>query len=106
VKAQAECEKIADVLGGLLILGCLPDSPAAMAGLRYGDVVLEVNGKPTRTLQDFFSARSEEGRSIHLRVFRDGNEVELTLGLQATRRGNLSELKEYFRKRKDPADYS
>jgi len=35
---------------GLVIVGVVPDSPAAAAGLRQGDVILEVNRKPVDSI--------------------------------------------------------
>jgi S1-C subfamily serine protease len=99
VKSQKECETIADVLGGLLIVGCLPNSSASILGLRYGDVVVEVNGTQTATLGDFFEARLLDDSEMKLRVFRDGRVIDLRLTLNHDRRGNIDELRSYLTRR-------
>ena len=40
---------------GVLVTGVEPSSPAALAGLRRGDLILEVNQKPVRNVQGFLS---------------------------------------------------
>ncbi|MFO0600703.1 MAG: PDZ domain-containing protein [Myxococcaceae bacterium] len=74
-------EKLATALGGLAILGCLPDSPAAAAGLRYGDVLLSVNGVPTPNWVAYVKVMNERKRPMVVRVFRDGVEAEYSLDL-------------------------
>lgn len=74
-------EKLATALGGLAVLGCLPDSPAAAAGLRYGDVLLSVNGVPTPNWVAYVKVMNERKRPMVVRVFRDGVELEYSLEL-------------------------
>jgi serine protease Do len=40
---------------GVLVTGVEPSSPAAIAGLRRGDLILEVNQKPVRNVKGFLS---------------------------------------------------
>lgn len=44
------------VSGGLLVAHVIPDSPAAAAGLRSGDVIVAVDGQPVRQHEDFSAA--------------------------------------------------
>lgn len=44
------------VSGGLLVAHVIPDSPAAAAGLRSGDVIVAVDGQPIRQHEDFSAA--------------------------------------------------
>jgi len=68
-------------MGGLAILGCLPGSPAAEAGLRYGDILLEVNGEPTPDWAAYV-ALSRTRPSMSVRVFRAGAELRFELPLR------------------------
>jgi S1-C subfamily serine protease len=80
-----ELTQVANSLSGLPILGCSSGSPAASAGLRYGDIVLSVDGAPTPSWSAFFeasaSARAHAECSLRLRVFRHGRELDLMLSL-------------------------
>lgn len=62
----------------------LPDSPAAAAGLKAGDVILAIDGKPTRTVREVLDtvAAIPPGKAITLRLERDQRtlEVELVAG--------------------------
>jgi C-terminal processing protease CtpA/Prc len=72
---------LARSLGGLPVYGCLPGSPAERAGVRYGDVLLSVDGHPTPSWDAYIEARRRSGPSIHLRLFRDGFEFEVDVVL-------------------------
>lgn len=69
-----EFERIAETLGGLCLLGCLRGSPADRAGLRYGDVVLEVNGVRTPDWAAYIEATQQRRATMTVRYFRDGAE--------------------------------
>jgi len=56
------------------VLGTLSGTPAARAGIRYGDVLLSVNGKRTRTVQDYVEAKALRPDGMALVVFRSGTE--------------------------------
>lgn len=57
-----------------------PSSPAAQAGLRPGDVVVEVDGSPVHTWRELeLSTWTSPGRSLTLRFVRDGVEREVSL---------------------------
>lgn len=73
--------------GSLLVSEVSEDSPAAKAGLKAGDIIVRVNGKPVSRGQELREevARAEAGSSITLRVQRDGKpvDVKVTLGARA-----------------------
>ena len=80
----AELTQLASSLGGLPILGCLPGSPAARAGIYYGDIVLSLDGRPTPSWSAFLQASAQRDRAdqaLRLRIFRSGRELELVLSL-------------------------
>ncbi len=78
---QEELERLAQSLGGMCILGCLEGSPAHLAGLKYGDVLLEVNGRPTPNLGAFVEATRQWASPMRIRVFRRGREERLEFEL-------------------------
>jgi serine protease Do len=71
-------------LGGALVSGLKPDAPAAKAGLRDGDVILDLNGQPVESANDLRLRISQTapGTSVKLEVSRDGKvqDVNVTLG--------------------------
>jgi S1-C subfamily serine protease len=64
-----------DVADGVRIEDVDPDSPASKAGLRTGDVVVDVDGERVRSARQFsrLIQESPQGRSVNLGVMRDGN---------------------------------
>jgi S1-C subfamily serine protease len=66
--------QLAAALEGVAIVGVLPGSPSERAGIRYGDVLLEVNGKRVRTFEDYVVAKSIRDGGMDVVVFRSGSE--------------------------------
>lgn len=75
--------RLARSLEGLPIIGCLEGTPAARAGIRYGDVLLSVNGKRTRSLVDYVEARALDELGMAVVVFREGREQSWELKFDA-----------------------
>ena len=75
----SELSRLAVTLGGVPILGCLQGSPADRAGVRYGDIMLSINGIPTPSWADFFQARRRCEGPMLVRLFRDGRELDITV---------------------------
>ncbi len=70
---------------GLLITQVQPDSPAARAGLKSGDILVEFDGRKVSTpnhLQTIVE-RSDVGGSYPLVVIRDGQPMELSVVVAA-----------------------
>jgi serine protease Do len=69
---------------GALIGDVVPNGPAAKAGLKDGDVVLQFNGKPVRDSRQLqlTVAETKPGSKVPVEIFRDGSTrtVEVTLG--------------------------
>ncbi|HZI18164.1 MAG TPA: DegQ family serine endoprotease [Pyrinomonadaceae bacterium] len=79
---------------GALVSEVQPDSPAAAAGVRRGDVIIAVNGQAVADYNALRNriAATQPGTAVTLRVLRDGREQQLraTLGereVETTREG-------------------
>jgi predicted metalloprotease with PDZ domain len=72
--ARAQLFALAKALEGIPVLGALSGSPAARAGIRYGDVLLSVNGMRTRTVLDYVEAKGLRDDGMDVVVFRSGSE--------------------------------
>ncbi|MHA7061936.1 DegQ family serine endoprotease [Azospirillum argentinense] len=85
VKIQEISPEIAESVGlsqtkGALVAEVTPDSPAAKAGVRQGDVILAYGGKPVNTLRDLTRrvADTKAGDTVDMTVVRKGKETTLT----------------------------
>jgi len=52
--------------------------------MRYGDILLSLDGMPTSSWDEFLRARKQAGRRIVVRVFRQGQEFDVSLELRAS----------------------
>ena len=61
-----------------------PNSPAAKAGLKAGDVMIQFGDKPIKNLYDFTDAlrRSKVGDVVEVKVMRDGQPVTASVKLE------------------------
>jgi S1-C subfamily serine protease len=75
--SRRQLEEIAEAVRGIPVWGCLPGSTAAEAGVRYGDIVLSVNGLDTPTIVEYLQARKLRTDGYTLRLFRAGEELTL-----------------------------
>jgi serine protease Do len=64
---------------GVLVAGVMPDSPAAMGGIRPGDVILEFEGRKTPEVPDLQRAVAETPplKAARVTVFRAGRRETL-----------------------------
>lgn len=65
---------------GALVLDVMPGSPAAAAGLKPEDVILQFAGKPVRSPDDLFASirRTKPGTAVEIAVLRDGQAMKAT----------------------------
>ncbi|HVK88349.1 MAG TPA: PDZ domain-containing protein [Kofleriaceae bacterium] len=68
---------------GVLVDMVKADSPAAKAGVRVGDVMVEVDGEAATSAMDMLSAMSDrkQGEAVAIGVVRDGKRADLTATL-------------------------
>jgi membrane-associated protease RseP (regulator of RpoE activity) len=68
---------------GVLVARVEPDSPAALAGIAVGDVLLEVHGRAVDSAGDVLAAcaRVGKGQPVEIQVLRDRKLVTLTATL-------------------------
>ena len=73
----AKLEKLAKLLGGIPVWEVFPDSGAALAGVRFGDIIVRVNGVATPTFEKFLAAGEEHLANLEFEVFRNGKLMRL-----------------------------
>ncbi|MBU9710900.1 S1C family serine protease [Evansella tamaricis] len=76
-----------DVKGGVYLQGVTPNSPAEIAGLQEGDVIVELDGEEIRDghdLRKYLYTEKRIGDTLMVGFYRNGEkqEVELTLQMQ------------------------
>ena len=85
---------------GLLVRSVDPNSPAAAAGLKAGDVVVKVNSVPVASAADWSKTVHENrGRPVNVLVIRDKKELTLTLTPDEKKRSSVERgigLEEFF----------
>ncbi|MBD1809718.1 trypsin-like peptidase domain-containing protein [Microcoleus sp. FACHB-SPT15] len=66
---------------GILIARVMPNSPAAKAGLRAGDVIKNVDGQPVKQADDVQGAveKSQVGKDLQLGLRRSQQDINLTV---------------------------
>ena len=72
---------------GTVISRVIPDSPAARAGLKSGDVVIEVNGRPVKNAMDMRNAVGllRIGQTLEMLLLRDGKKLRLKATIEEAR---------------------
>ena len=72
-----------DAEEAVLVTGVNEDSPAAQAGIKAGDIVLEFGGEAVRDGGDLRGAvrRAKGGETVAMKVHRDGRSVDVQVAL-------------------------
>jgi serine protease Do len=89
--------QLADYFGvssgaGLLVRSVQPNSPAAIAGMRAGDVVVRADSHPVTSTGDWAKAlKSSHGKPLSIVVLRDKKEQTLTLIPDGKKRSSLDQ---------------
>jgi S1-C subfamily serine protease len=76
----AQLERLAKILGGIPVWEVYADSGAAAAGVRFGDIILRVNGKETPTFERFLAIGEAHLSDLEFEVFRNGKMLRLSCG--------------------------
>jgi len=73
-----------ETVNGVKFADVKPGSPAAKAGLRAGDILIQFGEKPIKNLYDFTDAlrRSKIGDVVEVKVLRDGQPVTASVKLE------------------------
>src|SRR5207248_8945569 len=76
---EPELRETLRVEGGALVETVAPNTPAAKAGLKPGDVIVRFDGKNVRSFTDLENAVATvtPGNTVPLNVIRDGHPVEV-----------------------------
>jgi membrane-associated protease RseP (regulator of RpoE activity) len=78
------------VEGGALVDDVRDNSPAAKAGLKAGDIVVEANGKAVRNQMDLIKAINEKkDGDVQLTIMRNGNRQTISVTPEASKDGNF-----------------
>jgi serine protease Do/serine protease DegQ len=78
---------------GAFVSSLVPGSPAQAAGVKAGDVITAVDGKPVRTSQDLKNRLGlmTVGTSVDLAINRDGKKVNVKVAIGKTPNDNKQE---------------
>ncbi len=88
VSIQGMTPQLAEYFGareGVLVTSVREDSPAGKAGLRAGDVITSVNGKPVTSPADLMEAVRESGEAAKITYVRDRKAADLDIVLPSGR---------------------
>jgi serine protease Do len=73
-----------DSANGAVVAQVKPDSPAASAGIRRGDIIMGVGGKSVKSVDEAVSAihaAQHGGKAVALRIMRDGQAAFVAIDL-------------------------
>lgn len=76
-----DLQKMADTYQGMLILGIIPGSASFVAGVRRGDILMEVNGVRITNSNDYIAAPRNVDGKMDILIIRNHQEMRLTLDL-------------------------
>jgi serine protease Do len=75
------------VKGGVLVTSVMDNTPAALAGLQAGDIIISVNGTTVESREELGrSLRDSDNEEVTLVIVRDKHEMSLKVKLESFRR--------------------
>lgn len=74
---------------GVKVGSAFPDTPAARAGIKDGDVIVQIGQTPIATMEDYMSAMNKHkpGDTVTIGVMRNGQRLNVEAKFAAPRRG-------------------
>jgi len=80
---EVACRECLDRRVGVVLVGVVPEGPAAEAGLQDNDVVISVDGEDISTVTQFIAAiwSKRPGDLVSMVVYRGGTSSEVTVAL-------------------------
>ena len=81
IPVTEELQKELKLRGGHVIIRSVdPDSSADVAGLKAGDVIQSINGKPLASVRDFYKrVNDRDSRELNLAIDRQGSSFSVGL---------------------------
>ncbi|HEX4067510.1 MAG TPA: Do family serine endopeptidase [Acidobacteriaceae bacterium] len=79
---------------GAIVADVTPDSPGGKAGLKTGDVIVELDGKPVSDAGQLQMETSQKqpGDTVHLEVVRNGDRMNVPVTLGSFNHGQVEEV--------------
>jgi len=79
---------------GAIVADVTPDSPGSKAGLKTGDVIVELDGKPVSDAGQLQMETSQKqpGDTVHLEVVRNGDRMNVPVTLGSFNHGQVEEV--------------
>jgi serine protease Do len=104
VTAQTITPQLQEILGlkdtlGALVSDIEPNSPAAYAGLKSGDLVVKYDGKKIKDLFQLRNlvAETEINKEVEIAIMRDGKELKLKATILELSNGHTTDKKDILR---------
>ncbi len=95
---RTELEKMAAIVGGVLVGRTSEDGLAARAGIFEGDIIVSANGMPTPNLPALARARTLCSDGATLEVYRYGRRLTLEVKLETPRARDVMRRSAPFRR--------
>lgn len=100
VSIQPVTDEIAASFGlkkaaGALVNEVVAGSPAAKAGIRQGDIIVGIDGREVKDVQQLqrLVADTPEGKQVEVRVIREGKEIRLSMRLGSAESADARQVK-------------